>query len=206
MDKSGDLELSTEPKDKELENENRISKEFISTCTLHGLHYIFDKRRTYQRILWLLVMLLMLGLFLWQASMLLASYLQYKVISRMEIAYNRRVEFPVITICNENMYRKSVINGTDFEKLTMAKYPLYGKQLSVLNWTEYNVSQINMTELLRSAAHELPFDTKTKTGMLYKCKWKDDECIADNFTKVMTEMGLCYSFNAGNLLPSLCLK
>ena len=91
MDKSRDLELSSEPKRKELENENRISKEFISTCTLHGLHYIFDKRQKYQRVIWLLVMLLMLGLFLWQASTLFTSYLQYKVISRMEIAYNRRL-------------------------------------------------------------------------------------------------------------------
>ena len=47
MDKSRDLELSSEPKRKELENENRISKEFISTCTLHGLHYIFNKRHYY---------------------------------------------------------------------------------------------------------------------------------------------------------------
>lgn len=197
MDKSKDLELSSEPKRKELENENRISKEFISTCTLHGLHYIFDKRRTYQRILWLLFMLLMLGLFLWQASTLFTSYLQYKVISRMEIAYNRRVEFPVITICNENMYRKSAINGTDFGKLLDARNPLYFNQSAVFNWTTYNVSHINMTELLHSAAHKLPFEEKTKTGMLYKCTWEGNTCTADNFTKVMTDMGLCYSFNAG---------
>ena len=33
--------------------------------------------------------------------------------------------------------------------------------------------------------------------MIKKCHWKNQRCGPENFTSVLTDFGLCYTFNAG---------
>lgn len=178
---------------------NYIWKDFVSNATLHGLHYLFEKRPTRQRIIWFLLLLCMFGLFLWQMSILVVAYFEYKVTSRVKLISEQQSVFPAVTICNFNQYRKSALNQSKFKEIVELNNPLYKDKAKPMNWDNYSddVKRMDMENIVRSAGHQLEFDDITKGGMLYRCIWKGKECNHTNFTTILTDMGVCYTFNSG---------
>ena len=184
-------------KDKETMNKTNW-EEFLSTSTIHGLHFIFEKRSKIQRLIWLLLLLLMFGLFIWQMSTLVVAFLQYRVASRIKLVNEHHSVFPAITICNFNQYRNSTPNLKRFLKVVQYKTPLYKNKAKKVNWTNFSdVNRMDMENIVNTSAHQLKFDKMTNKGMLYGCQWKGDECHYFNFTSILTDMGLCYTFNSG---------
>ncbi|CAB4018713.1 acid-sensing ion channel 1-like [Paramuricea clavata] len=182
------------------EKKKSIWDKFIEQSTLHGLHYLFEKRPAPQRIIWLILQGLMCALFLWQTLTLALDYLEYNVTSTIEFVTERESNFPAVTLCNFNQYRNSVLSNDypDFLHVLQQQNPLYEKDKKPINWTKYaNTNNLNMKELVRTAAHQMQYDNKTEGGMLYRCTWLGDECKYSDFTTTLTDMGLCYTFNAG---------
>ena len=182
------------------EKKKSIWDNFIEQSTLHGLHYLFEKRPAPQRFVWLILQGLMCALFLWQTLTLALDYLEYNVTSTIEFVTERESNFPAVTLCNFNQYRNSVLSNDypDFLKVLLQQNPLYKENKKPINWTKYaNVNNLNMKELIRTAAHQMQYNKKTEAGMLYRCTWLGDKCNYTDFTTTFTDMGLCYTFNAG---------
>ena len=172
-------------------------EQFVAQSTLHGLHYIFEKRPAPQRCIWLILQTTMFALFFWQTLTLTLDYLEYNVTSTTEFVTEQESKFPAVTLCNFNKYRKSVINRTDFHEVLLIKNPLYPSKV-VVNWTKYaNVNDLNMKEFIHKAGHQMEYNQTTKKGMLYRCTWRGDVLNHTAFTPVLTDMGLCYTFNSG---------
>ena len=184
-----------------------IWDQFTQQSTLHGLHYVFEKRPTPQRFIWLLLQSVMLSLFFWQTSALALHYLSYSVTSTIQFVTEKESNFPAVTLCNFNKYRKSVIQKENFYKVLTAQNPLYEKDRKPINWTEYaDVNSIDLKEFMHRVGHEMKYTNTTElgeVGMLYRCEWRGDVCNHTVFEPILTDMGLCYTFNSGKHLFNL---
>ncbi len=106
---------------------------FVNESTLHGVKYIFQKgalvRRYFyfsqqkignfiflhqtvkcsmiliSRILWLLITMIATCLVISQAGQRTSDFFQYKTNVDVKLKYNTTLEFPSVTICNQNNYR-----------------------------------------------------------------------------------------------------
>ncbi|XP_046846673.1 acid-sensing ion channel 1-like isoform X2 [Xenia sp. Carnegie-2017] len=170
-------------------------EDFVGNSTLHGLHYVFQKRPGLQRFIWLILHGFMFSLFIWQTSTIAQKYLEFDVTSSIELVTEEEVKFPVITFCNFNKYRKSFIKDTDFFKVIEKKYPLYENENNSVDWTKYpKINDLNMTAFIYNVSHQMDYDNTTKKGMLYYCTWKGEICDKTYFKPTLTDMGLCHTF------------
>lgn len=185
-------------KEKRNKRVRNIWDQFIAQSTLHGLHYVFERRPVPQRFVWLVLQGFTFGLFMWQTLTLVLEYSDFNVSSTIELVTERESKFPAVTLCNLNKYRKSAINKSDFYDALIEKNPLYKKDLKSVNWTKYDsLNDLNMKEFIHKAGHQMKYNNVTQGGMLYRCTWKGKECSYKNFTRKLTDMGLCYTFNSG---------
>jgi len=167
---------------------------FVGSSTLHGLQHVFTSRTLARRILWTLFLLAGIAWFSLQTSKLLKKYFSYPVATKVNLIYEDAPEFPAVTICNFNMFRKSVVMARGYDqvlKYFMKKTFGIDTSNDTVNLDEYN--GLNVTELYLTAGHQID-DT------LVSCFWNGGEmCDHRNFTAVLTSMGLCHTFNSGNL-------
>ena len=182
----------------------KIWDDFTQQSTLHGLHYVFEKRPAPQRFIWLILQSIMLALFFWQTSTLALHYLTYSVTSTIQFVTENESNFPAVTLCNFNKYRMSMIKNESFYNLLKAQNPLYEKDRKPINWTEHADvnNNIKLDEFMLRVGHQMKYDNKTKGGMLYRCEWRGEVCSDTDFMPILTDMGLCYTFNSGMCLFS----
>ncbi|XP_046846681.1 acid-sensing ion channel 4-A-like [Xenia sp. Carnegie-2017] len=170
-------------------------EDFLGNSTLHGLHYIFEKRPGLQRFIWLILQACMLSLLIWQTSTIALKYLEFDVTSSIELVTEEEVKFPAVTFCNFNKYRKSFIKDTDFFKVIEKVYRFYENENNSVDWTKYpKINDLNMTAFIYNVSHQMDYDDKTKKGMLYFCTWKKEICDKTYFKRTLTDMGLCHTF------------
>lgn len=166
---------------------------FVESSTLHGLQHVFTSRSPGRRIIWALFLLLGIGWFSFQSSQLVTKYYSYPVTTKVTQVYEDAPEFPAITICNFNMFRQSVVQASEYGQLfTYVLRRSMGIDVSndTVDWSKYD--SINMTEFTLAMGHQIE-DT------LSSCTWSGEKCTAENFTAVLTSMGLCYTFNSGKI-------
>ena len=113
---------------------------------------------------------------------------------RAEITIDRTspIQFPSVTICNYNQYRKSYFLSADnYKKALLATmYPDFmnmGRNLANLDQTVK--PGYNATDVYKEAAHQI-------ADMALVCFWeqKQENCT-DIFETRYTDMGVCYTFN-----------
>ena len=63
------------------------------------------------RFLWFLVVMVAVLLFVGQVGMRVAVYFQYKSNVAVKVNYVDQIEFPSVTICNQNNYRYGFIHN-----------------------------------------------------------------------------------------------
>lgn len=172
-------------------------RHFIDNSTLHGMQYVFNGQTKIRSIIWAVFLMLGTGYFLYQSSLLLKRYFSYPINTKVTMEYEENPLFPAVTICNFNMLRKSFVEEHKAEELL--KYTFTGDSL-LEPGTEVNISAINW-DYFKGANME---DTYSVGGhqikeMMIKCSWSGEKCNDGNFTKDLTSMGLCHTFNSGKL-------
>ena len=60
------------------------------------------------KVIWTLLVLFGMGLAVYQISDRIGYYLHYPTTSDLNIEHNDEIRFPQLTICNENMFEKTV--------------------------------------------------------------------------------------------------
>ncbi|XP_071794507.1 uncharacterized protein [Asterias amurensis] len=94
-----------------------ILKAFGENTTAHGVPAITRSKRVVAKLFWLAVFLIMLGLFCFQATLVLVEYYGYPSTTKVKLETAPYLNFPSVTICNMNRFRRSKLVGTRFEGL-----------------------------------------------------------------------------------------
>ena len=88
---------------------NNAKEDFLTSTTFHGLSYIHGSKSMYRRVIWALLFLVSTICLLVSLYLSLEKYLLYKTIVSTTITRSTELEFPAMTICNLNYFRKSKI-------------------------------------------------------------------------------------------------
>lgn len=88
---------------------DRFSK-FTSHVSIVGLVYTNDKSSSFpSRILWSILILFGLCFMIYQIQDRFTAYLKYETTTTIKDRYNPHLQFPAVTICNENRMKKSAV-------------------------------------------------------------------------------------------------
>ena len=164
---------------------------FVGSSTLHGLNNVFTSRTLLRRILWALFLVSAISWFSFQSSKLLQKYFSYPVTTKVSLEYESNPEFPAVSICSFNRFKKSVVLAKGYDELlSQFEKKSFGLRAEneTIDLSKYN--DFNFTEFYFIAGHQI------KESLL-GCTWSGQQCGHRNFTPVLTDMGLCYTFNSG---------
>ena len=84
-----------------------MKQTFVSWCQksdINGLSKIFDYENNFVKFIWLIILLVSLGVNAWIMSWSIVAYLQYEVVSLIQVFSERPTEFPAVTICDINQF------------------------------------------------------------------------------------------------------
>lgn len=111
--------------------------EFCDGTTIHGLRQIFGTNRpnVLHRAIWVVIWVLMFSICIYLCIGTVKRYSEANLITGSTFESTRDLEFPAITVCNNNMFRKSkVTNSPKFMK-TLARF-------SSLSYKEEDIDKI----------------------------------------------------------------
>ena len=162
----------------------KLVKDFGSYTTLHGLHFLFESSSVVRRILWIMLMACMVIL----AFQVRHSYLKlrgYDSLITKDIERSNSLLFPAVTICNQNMFLKSKILGTDvqiyLDEIDDLRAGYQAFIMTPLKNTSRRISSsFNILKVAEEAGHNL-------TVMMILCSWRGRKCGPENFTSSVSE-------------------
>ncbi|EDO36132.1 predicted protein [Nematostella vectensis] len=149
----------------------KLISEFSGYTTLHGLHFLIDSGSLFRKVFWMILLLVMFTCFFIQ---LVESYKRLKEYGSnlsKGVESPEEVTFPAITICNQNMMRKSLVMGTDAQKY------LDGQDIMKIKLGAAQVSNesFEVDKMVREKGHLLE-------SMLFECSFAGTTCTPENFT------------------------
>ncbi|KAJ1351934.1 pseudouridine synthase deg1 [Parelaphostrongylus tenuis] len=96
-------------------------KDFADKTTAHGAKRILIAQNDFGRLFWMSLIAFFLTLFLYQTGTLFMRYKKYDKITSISIKFDQ-LEFPAITFCNLNPYKKSLVRLVPSIRDTMDVY------------------------------------------------------------------------------------
>lgn len=196
-----------------------LFSDYSEISTIHGVRYLGEKKRHWsERLWWFIVFILSwvtCGLFIYQAWLkwhdapVIVSFSE-------ESTPVYRIPFPTVTICSDIKIKQRILNFTDvWHKLGNDNYMNSNLSQSIVekmhkisplcdrrplhlrdylnNSFNIDLSKVKMQENIFENIHSVsPWLNET----LFKCTWnrKESDCT-DIFNEVLTDEGLCYTFN-----------
>lgn len=166
---------------------HRVWEYYLRHNTLHGLHYVFDTKSIWRKMMWVGILLICGGVFLNEVRQSITQYLQYPFSTLSTVDYPNKLEIPAISICDLRDIRKTILNS------------------SKVNWTSRSEansttpnSTVTMTDVLKdslSVLDEILISCSLKRGVTNK---KALPCDKRNFSLFISSDGhSCYTLNSG---------
>ena len=153
-----------------------------------GIKNYFIFQIWFYRFIWLCLVLGTISALFFIVGFNIERFLGYPISSRVTLKYTENLTFPAVTICNYNQWRKSVVQAENSDFVNKYFFPAFDRNDS-FNVGDYNVTDINITAEVLRGAHQ-------KENMIVSCTWRSVEpCSYLNFTQVITDFGVCYTFN-----------
>ncbi|XP_032222736.2 acid-sensing ion channel 2 [Nematostella vectensis] len=204
---------------------SQMWQDFLHTLTLHGFRFVFERGPTIRKVLWLAILLFAVGMLMMQSKKSIQKYFDHPITTSVQVEFLEEIQFPAVTICNFNLFPYYLINGTIGEKVMSILAPqkyidnkeevLFARS-PIPNFLNYARKRRRSTggtivtdDMLQSEKDFGELDEKFDFAefvrthghridhMIKKCRWKSQPCGPENFTAVITEFGLCYTFNSG---------
>ncbi|XP_055911783.1 pickpocket protein 28 [Eupeodes corollae] len=186
-----------------------IFTEYCDNSTIHGIRYMGEmKRPILERLFWTIVFC---------SSIFICATLTMNVWDKWNnnpviVSFAEKstpvwqIPFPSVTVCPETKTRREIFNFTDmFWKLAEGqagnmteKEDYYLEAISqvclyhLLGGFDYGSKYANGSELIAALEETNLVFNET----YFFCKWRNFDSYCDKFKKMITEEGLCYSFNA----------
>lgn len=99
----------------EIKFENKKWTEFTNETTFHGIKNIFDPNHSLKRkLFWTIVVAGILCLFLFQVIARGIDFGRKESSVNFEVLYSKKLDFPSVTICNQNRYRYRILSSFSF--------------------------------------------------------------------------------------------
>lgn len=109
------LRSNSSPIDHSVATNNKTWGRFCDKTSIHGLHYIGGTnppKKIKWRILWGIIWISMFGICVWLCMKIVNTYLQANVVTSSTFVWQKELEFPSITICSENIFKKSKVGNS----------------------------------------------------------------------------------------------
>ncbi|XP_072050088.1 acid-sensing ion channel 4-A-like [Amphiura filiformis] len=167
-------------------------REFGGSVTLHGIRYITDFDLHFLRRLGWLVGLAILGSYLcYEIGVSIWKFWEHPISTVITMNYVSNITFPAITICNYNLFKSNIVTPTE-ALMVSSMFNVNTKERVPVDWAGYERSigrPLDVEGFVLNTAHRME-------DMLLKCTWRSSEkCTAANFTRIITDWGVCYTFN-----------
>jgi len=178
---------------------------FFLNTSFHGLPHVASSRRSWFRITyWILVLHLSFFIMVAAIYFVTAQYVEMKTVLYSKQTTHRSLPFPAITICNLNMFRRSVAESTNLDLIDLA---IVFNDLSDDPWLNETIDDYfkehsdvfgirNSSFFYNNSGHQLK-------DMLFNCRLANRTCGLANFTQRSSINGNCYTFNSGENGPIL---
>ena len=180
----------------------KIMLHFFSITTFQGLPHIANasKRRSYCRLIyWIVLIFAATILMMWAVVSVTLEFVEMNTALQSRQAYTSNMPFPAVTICNQNLFKRSVIsrvaNVTDDLMLFLTL--ISGNTILVDNF-DYATFLNESGELFaKDSAFYFNNSGHQLEDMLLTCQY-NGETQQCNFTQQSSTSGNCYTFNSGH--------
>ncbi|XP_065884074.1 acid-sensing ion channel 1A-like [Dysidea avara] len=174
---------------------------FFSNTSFHGLPHIAGNRRSWARLTyWIIALHLSLFIMLAAIYFVTAQYTEMKTVLFSKQCSHKSLQLPAITICNVNMYRRSVASETNLDLNDLTTFfnlisddPWLKTTIDIDAYFDEHADVFgirNSPLFLNHSGHQLE-------NMLINCQLDGQLCGRANFTKTSSINGNCYTFNTG---------
>ncbi|XP_013384881.1 acid-sensing ion channel 1-like [Lingula anatina] len=161
---------------------------FVNEVSILGVKYVTNQNLALlRRIIWLCFVLAGFGFLIYHLHNRISYFYRYPSSVNIELNYPDSIPFPSVTICNNNRFRKSSLNASgelDVGYLYTTPNTQTTRNLTGYNWTEF----------YRTHGHQ----AEQMLGAPGACRWNGRYCSPSQFTEVITDLGLCFTFNHGD--------
>ncbi|KAI0226615.1 hypothetical protein LSAT2_022904 [Lamellibrachia satsuma] len=99
---------------------------FTQDTTLHGIRYVTgsDTRYLFRRVFWALALVATVSIFIFYCYDRVSTFLEFKKTVNVEVNYINSLEFPAVTVCNQNSLRlTAAVQGGWYDKLEQLQPP-----------------------------------------------------------------------------------
>uniref|UniRef100_A0A673YV87 Acid-sensing ion channel 1 n=1 Tax=Salmo trutta TaxID=8032 RepID=A0A673YV87_SALTR len=170
-------------------------KLFLKHTTFHGLRHVFLSGSYPRRLAWLLAFLTAVALLFTWSSNRVRYLLSSPVHTKAHMVYAKRLVFPAVTICNQNLLIPDMLTpGNDHDSIISSNEPPWSPLSRILDFNHFLPppleSQPSMLQLLDRLGHQME-------EMLLYCRFQGEVCGPRNFSTIFTRYGKCYTFNSG---------
>ncbi|XP_022104029.1 acid-sensing ion channel 2-like [Acanthaster planci] len=176
----------------------------LTDTDLHGVKHIAGEGGILRRLIWAACFLAALVVFLHQATLTLIHFVEKHHVTKVDISYRKKLDFPAVTVCNFNKYRESALTDRDIRNVgyhlgivdedhNLINPYLYTEEfrrkMAAVDWSVHDIDdEYNMTEFTNRTGHQLD-------EMIVECSWRDEPCSPDDFHHIFSHLGNCYTFN-----------
>ncbi|XP_074662808.1 uncharacterized protein LOC141915241 [Tubulanus polymorphus] len=165
----------------------KMVKDFTENTTLHGLSRVTEAQPYFiRRMIWGMIVLAGLTLFCIQAINSIILFFNRPVSVNVKVNYNESLSFPAVTLCNQNDFRISKIAEMNLYDTLHEFYTTHAASDS--EHEDHDKMNLTMSDILNTAAHDV-------TDFIVSCKWAGSECAHSDFKRIVTDYGVCFTFN-----------
>ena len=178
-----------------------ILLQFFSITTLQGLPHISNasKKKSYCRLIyWIILIIVAIILMMWALASVTSEFIEMNSSLQSRQAYSKSMLFPAVTICNQNLFRKSVTRRVTkiTDDLMLFLNLVSGNNMLLYNF-DYSTFLDEFDELFgNNSAFYFNTSGHQLKDMLLTCRFNgaSQQC---NFTQQSSTSGNCYTFNSG---------
>ena len=188
-------------------SDGRFNK-WLDDTTVHGVKHVLKGKSPCRRIFWTMIFFISVVGCMYEIVDRFIFFFGNPTSTTISLEYGRNgVPFPAVTVCNLNPVKKSFAMENDLTDVLGLLYHSsklnYNQTRDILSECEnsMNISNISQTCSLHDILYQGQTDLK---DFIVQCNFGGDlssndyfDCV-DQFFPVITNLGLCYTFNGHN--------
>lgn len=169
---------------------DRVWQYYLKHNTLHGLHYVFDTKSIWRKVVWVAVLLIAGGVFFNEVKQSITLYFKYPFNTLSTVTYPNKIGLPAISICDLRDVRKTILKipkpKRTYENNTVQNGAEPNFELSVNDVREESFSVLSDILISCSLKRGVKLDLASR-------------CDSQNFTLFLSSEGhTCFTFNSGS--------
>ena len=197
------------------ETEDTPYQAYAKENSVGGLKYVLTGSSFAKRIMWLLILLACLAGFGYIVRNNFIKIVNVPTATTVSSNTETTLKFPAVTVCNLNIFSRSVCRDIVAEHLTAAlgyAPDLVGDLRAVytsktINECMHHFEKYNSPNVGLEHSDFLSLTYTQPGDFILECKFGGKPCnISTDFVPIRTRLGRCYTFNSGKNKPILHAK